>query len=89
VLRSRARHCPSAPATRSAEPTLGSSRSQRLAEAHIIDELVVALLTCTSFADVFRDGIAFLLANARRANPKRDLKLGRLRSGLLVVGARP
>jgi len=35
-----------------------------------------------------RDGLAFLLANARRSNPKRDRKTGRLRSGLVVVGDR-
>jgi hypothetical protein len=55
---------------------------------HIIDELVAALLACASTATVFRDGIAFLLANAGRANPKRDRKVGRLRSGLIVVGTR-
>jgi hypothetical protein len=56
---------------------------------HIIDELVAALLGCVSVAAVFRDGITFLLANARRANLKRDRKKGRLRSGLVVVGIRP
>jgi hypothetical protein len=30
----------------------------------------------------------FLLANARRSNPARDRKIGRLRTGLFVVGAR-
>ena len=65
-----------------------STRRVAMCAGHIIDELVAALLTCASIADVFRDGIAFLLVNARRANPKRDHKVGRLRSGLVVVGAR-
>lgn len=65
-----------------------STRRVAMCAGHIIDELVAALLACASIAAVFRDGIAFLLANARRANPKRDRKVGRLRSGLVVVGAR-
>jgi hypothetical protein len=67
-----------------------ASRSPRAASrcGHIIDDLVGALLACASITEVFRDGIGFLLANARRANPKRDRKTGRLRSGLRVVGAR-
>lgn len=63
-----------------------STRRVAMCAGHIIDELVAALLACTSIAGVFRDGISFLLANARRANPKRDSKVGRLRSGLVVVG---
>jgi hypothetical protein len=35
-----------------------------------------------------RDGMAFLLANARRAHPRRDHKTGRLRARLVVVGER-
>lgn len=65
-----------------------STRRVAMCAGHIIDELVTALLACASIAAVFRDGIAFLLANARRANPKRDRKKGRLRSGLVVVGTR-
>jgi hypothetical protein len=34
---------------------------------HIFDEIVTALLACVSIAKAFRDGIAFLLANARRS----------------------
>ena len=63
-----------------------STRRVAMCAGHIIDELVAALLACTSIAAVFRDGILFLLANARRANLKRDRKAGRLRSGLVVVG---
>ncbi|HEX2691926.1 MAG TPA: hypothetical protein VHN14_35195 [Kofleriaceae bacterium] len=53
-----------------------------------MDELVAALLASVSIAAAVRDGLAFLLANAQRSNPKRDRKAGRLRSGLLVVGER-
>lgn len=65
-----------------------STRRVAMCAGHIIDELVTALLAGISIAAVFRDGLAFLLANARRSNPKRDRKTGRLRSGLLVVGDR-
>jgi len=65
-----------------------STRRVAMCAGHILDEIVAALLACTSIADAFHDGIAFLLANARRANPKRDRKVGRLRSGLVVVGTR-
>jgi hypothetical protein len=65
-----------------------STRRVAMCAGHIIDDLVGALLACASITEVFRDGIGFLLANARRANPKRDRKTGRLRSGLRVVGAR-
>ncbi|HEX2691072.1 MAG TPA: hypothetical protein VHN14_30870 [Kofleriaceae bacterium] len=49
---------------------------------------MAALLTSVSIAAAVRDGLAFLLANAKRSNPKRDRKTGRLRSGLFVVGER-
>jgi hypothetical protein len=61
-----------------------STRRVAMCAGHIIDELVATLLASTTIVAVFRDGIAFLLANARRANPKRDRKIGRLRSGVIV-----
>ena len=63
-----------------------STRRVAMCAGHIIDDIVMALLACVSIASAFRDGMAFLLANARRANPKRDRKTGRLRAGLNVVG---
>lgn len=66
-----------------------STRRVAMCSGHIIDEIVAALLACVSIASAFRDGMAFLLANARRSNPKRDRKIGRLRSGLVVIGTRP
>jgi hypothetical protein len=35
-----------------------------------MDELVAALLASVSIAAAVRDGLAFLLANAQRSNPK-------------------
>lgn len=49
----------------------------------------MALLACVSIASAFLDGMTFLLANARRSNPKRDRKTGRLRTALVTVGAKP
>jgi len=60
-----------------------------MCSGHIIDELAAALLARISSAAGFRDGLAFLLANARRSNPVRDRKTGRLRAGLVTVGGRP
>jgi hypothetical protein len=65
-----------------------STRRVAMCSGHIIDELVAALLACLSIAAAFRDGLAYLLANARRSNPARDRRTGRLRAGLAVVGAR-
>jgi hypothetical protein len=61
-----------------------STRRVAMCSRHVIDELVAALLACDGFAAAFRSGIAFLLANARRANPARDRRTGRLRAGLVA-----
>jgi len=65
-----------------------STRRVAMCAGHIIDELVSALLASGAIAAALRDGLAFLLANAQRSNPKRERKTGRLRSGLVVVGDR-
>ena len=65
-----------------------STRRVAMCAGHIINELVSALLASVSIAAALRDGLAFLLANAQRSNPKRERKTGRLRSGLVVVGDR-
>lgn len=65
-----------------------STRRVAMCSGHIIDELVAALLACVSIAAAFRDGMSFLLANARRASPDRDRRTGRLRAGLITVGTR-
>lgn len=65
-----------------------STRRVAMCAGHIIDEIVAALLACVSIASALQHGIEFLLANARRANPKRDRKTGRLRTGMRLVGVR-
>jgi hypothetical protein len=65
-----------------------STRRVAMCAGHIIDEIVTALLACVSIAAAFRDGMTFLLANARRSHPRRDRKTGRLRARLVVVGER-
>ncbi len=65
-----------------------STRRVAMCSSHIIDELAITLLACVSIATVFRDGMAYLLANARRSNPARDRKTGRLRTGLFTIGGR-
>src|SRR5215468_8690 len=65
-----------------------STRRVAMCAGHIIEELAAALLASVSVAAALRDGLAFLLANAQRSNPKRERKTGRLRSGLVVVGDR-
>ncbi len=64
-----------------------STRRVVMCSGHLIEELAAALLACVSIASAFRDAMAFLLANARRSNPARDRKTGRLRTGSRVVGA--
>jgi len=66
-----------------------STRRVAMCAGHIIDDIVTALFACLSIASAFREGIAFLLANARRSNPRRDRRTGRLRGGLVVVGDSP
>jgi len=63
-----------------------STRRVAMCAGHIIDSIVMALVAGLSIATVFRAGMAFLLGNARRSNPTRDRKTGRLRAGLVVVG---
>jgi hypothetical protein len=65
-----------------------STRRVAMCSGYIIDEIAAALIACVSIAAAFREGMAFLLANARRSNPKRDRKTGRLRAGLRVIGVR-
>jgi hypothetical protein len=65
-----------------------STRRVAMCAGHVIDELVATLLACASIAAAFRDGMAFLLANARRANRSETTTVGRLRSGLVAVGTR-
>lgn len=65
-----------------------STRRVAMCAGHIIDDLAAALLACTSIAIAFTNGMAFLVANARRSNPARDRRTGRLRAGLNTIGGR-
>jgi hypothetical protein len=53
-----------------------STRRVAMCAGHLIDEVVMAILAYVSIAMAFQAGMAFLLANARRSNPKRDRKTG-------------
>lgn len=66
-----------------------STRRVAMCASHVIDDIVAALLACISLAVAFREGLTFLLANARRSDPRRDRRTGRLRTRLVVVGERP
>ena len=52
---------------------------------HILDDLVTALRRGAGLLGALRRGLAYLLANARRAHPERDRRTGRLRAGLALV----
>jgi hypothetical protein len=54
---------------------------------HILEALVTALLVGIDLLGALRRGLAYLLANARRANLDRDRRTGRLRAGLGLVEA--
>jgi hypothetical protein len=63
-----------------------STRRAAMCARHIIDQICQALLAYLGLAAALREGLSYLLANARRANPVRDRKIGRLRAGLHLVG---
>jgi hypothetical protein len=54
---------------------------------HLFDDLVAALLRGAGVRRALRAGLRYLLGNARRSNPNRDKRSGRLRTGLLVMQA--
>ena len=62
-----------------------STRRVAMCAHHILDDLVTALLVGVGVRASLRRGLTYLLANARRSNPDRDQRTGRLRSGLLVA----
>lgn len=65
-----------------------STRRVAMCVAHVLNDVVAALLDGISVLPPLRRGLDFLLANARRAHPDRDRRTGRLRTGLVLVGAR-
>ena len=63
-----------------------STRRVAMCAHHVFDEIVTALLVGAGLLAALRRALSYLLANARRANPKRDRRIGRLRPGLAVIG---
>lgn len=65
--------------------TAMSTRRVAMCARHILDDLVTALRRGVGLLGALRRGLAYLLANARRAHPDRDRRTGRLRAGLALV----
>ena len=51
------------------------------------DDFVAAFLRGAGVRRALRDGLRYLLANARRSNPDRGTRSSRLPSGLLIMQA--
>jgi hypothetical protein len=64
-----------------------STRRVAMCAHHILDALVAALLLGVGLRTTLRRSLAYLLANARRANPERDRRTGRLGAGLSLAEA--
>ena len=64
-----------------------STRRVAMCAHHILDDLVTALLDGVGLLGILRRSLTYLLANARRSNPVRDRRAGRLRAGLVVTCA--
>jgi hypothetical protein len=62
-----------------------STRRVAMCARHILDEVVTALRRSVGLLGALRRGLAYLLANARRAHPARDRLTGRLRAGLTLA----
>ena len=62
-----------------------STRRVAMCAHHILHALVAALLMGAGLLAALRRGLAYLLANAPRANTARERRIGRLRSGLVTV----
>ena len=63
-----------------------STRRVAMCAHYVLDEIVTALLFGAGLLAALRRALSYLLANARRANPERDRRTGRLRTGLAVIG---
>ena len=62
-----------------------STRRVAMRAHHILDALIAALLVGRGLRRVLKQGLAYFLANARRADSRRDRLLRRLRAGLALV----
>jgi hypothetical protein len=74
-------------AQRVGDGTAISTRRVAMCAHHILDDLIAALLIGAGLLRALRRSLLYLLANARRSNPKRDKRTGRLRVGLLMAQA--
>jgi hypothetical protein len=72
-------------AQRVGDGTAMSTRRVAMGARHILDDLVTALRVGVGLLGALRRGLTYLLANARRAHPDRDRRIGRLRAGLAIV----
>lgn len=72
-------------AQRVGDGTAMSTRRVAMCARHILDAVVTALRLGVGLLGALRRGLAYLLANARRAHPERDRRSGRLRAGLALV----
>jgi hypothetical protein len=63
-----------------------STRRVAMCAHYVLHEIVTAVLLGAGLLAALRRALSYLLANARRANPKRDRRTGRLRTGLAVIG---
>jgi hypothetical protein len=73
-------------AQRVGDGTAISTRRVAMCAHHMLTDLVSALLRGVGLLAALRRGLAYLLANARRANVPREYRTGRLRAGLATVG---
>ncbi len=64
-----------------------STRRVAMCAHHILAPLVAAVLLGGGLRGPLRRSLAYLLRNARRANPDRDRRTGRLRAGLGLAEA--
>lgn len=62
-----------------------STRRVAMCARHILAPVITALRLRVGLLGALRRGLAYLLANARRAHPERDRRSGRLRAGLALV----
>ena len=67
--------------------TAMSTRRVAMCAHLILDALVAAVLLGVGLRATLRRSLAYLLANARRANPARDRRTGRLHAGLGLMAA--
>jgi hypothetical protein len=78
-------------ATQAAARVETSTRKVAMCAAHVLGDLMRALIARTEerFIHAFTQAIGYLAANAKRAHPKRDRKRGRLQFGLEPVFETP